>query len=95
MIDRDLDDNTDGPPEADFVHVAAYREGDGLEFAATIDEWALLLDPAATAAMLHGAARALTIAAEDFTARAGQGDRPAAPVVRLVTDEGGDDDGAA
>ncbi|MDE0379639.1 MAG: hypothetical protein OXI20_10400 [Rhodospirillales bacterium] len=93
-----IDDATAEAPEAEFVHVSAYRNeaGDGLEFQVAIDDWALLLEPRATAAMLHGAANALREAAADFDVRAGSpSDKPAAPVVQLVPQDGGEDDPAA
>ena len=91
MSDIELDG--DGPPEAEFCQVRMYRDGDRLSFAATIDEWALLLEASDTAAMLRGAAQALEIAAADFDARATP---QAKPALRLVDQpEGNDDDDAA
>ena len=74
---------------AEFLQVSAYRQGDRLEYQVTIDQWALLWDKPTIAALLHGAADAVRIAAADFGPPLVHRDGP-----RAVPDDGGED-GAA
>ena len=79
----------DATPTAEFLHVAAYREGDRIEYEVTIDEWALLWDKPTIAALLHGAAHAVRVAAEDFGPPLAHRDGP--PLMRPVPDAHDDD----
>ena len=92
MSDRTHDED-DGQGRAEFLQVSAYREGDRIEFEVTVEEWALLWDKPAIAALLWGACDAVRLAAEDFGPPVDPRDgRP--PLRSVPPTSGGDDDAA-
>ena len=74
---------------AEFVHVAAYKQDGALEFTVNVDQWALLWNKSSTAMLLHSAADALRLAANEFGPPLAHHDGP-----RAVPTDGGDDEPA-